>query len=322
MTALGRANRVGAARVRRRWRQCVVGAFAVCAADRVDRREIQHVEPHRAHPRQMPFDIGESAVAVGIIAHGAREHFVPGREGGAAALGIDADRAGQGGCPRTVIGGCHLGGQVGGEQDRLLLGRSGSNEVLEDRLQCRNAGRRAGDEVHALADFQRDVQPGLYFLLQLVAISREHVPPGFDSVFIGADPLEREVRAEAVIAQRPHGRLGPSRLARAAPVQHGGQRIMAIADHVGRHRDHFAHNPLGGVGAIIDTGRRRLDGDAGAGGEGLHGGRDQRAVRDHCAAGGSIQTVFSGFQRYGRARCQGWTAIVWGEWVETTVDIG
>ncbi len=64
----------------------VVAALAVYLADRVDRRQVHHVEPHLGDARQRLGGGGERAVhrvAVGVPAAGrARKHLVPGAEAG------------------------------------------------------------------------------------------------------------------------------------------------------------------------------------------------------------------------------------------------
>ncbi|MNP36921.1 hypothetical protein D3C76_1303400 [compost metagenome] len=52
MPALFTADRIGAARIVRSGGQRVVGALAITATDRVDWREIQHVEAHVLDHRQ------------------------------------------------------------------------------------------------------------------------------------------------------------------------------------------------------------------------------------------------------------------------------
>ena len=81
VAALGRADGVGAARIVRRRRQRVVLALAVGPADRVDRREVEHVEAHVA-------DVGQLARSrrrrcrggSGSSVMRAREQLVPGGE--------------------------------------------------------------------------------------------------------------------------------------------------------------------------------------------------------------------------------------------------
>ncbi len=66
VSALIGADRVDAARVARPGLQHVVAALAVGAPDRVDGREVEDVEAEVAHVRQLPDDVVERAVPVGV----------------------------------------------------------------------------------------------------------------------------------------------------------------------------------------------------------------------------------------------------------------
>ena len=77
VAAFRAADRIGAAEIARLGAQRVVAALAVGAADRVDRREIQHVEAHRADRRQPADHVVERAVARRIVRDRAREQLVP-----------------------------------------------------------------------------------------------------------------------------------------------------------------------------------------------------------------------------------------------------
>ncbi len=62
VTAFLAADRVGAADIIRLGVEAVVAALAVGVSDRMDGREIQHVESHRADARQVRDHIVESAM--------------------------------------------------------------------------------------------------------------------------------------------------------------------------------------------------------------------------------------------------------------------
>ena len=88
--AAGRGDRVAAGERR------AVGALAVRGADRVDRRQVDHVEAHRRDPVQVlgrgverPVDGPAGLVAA---AGGAREELVPGAVEGALAVHVDLPR--------------------------------------------------------------------------------------------------------------------------------------------------------------------------------------------------------------------------------------
>ena len=78
VAALGRADRVGAAGIALGRRHRVVAALAVGLSDRVDRREIDHVETHRGDVGQPRDAILERAVLARRLALAARHHLVPG----------------------------------------------------------------------------------------------------------------------------------------------------------------------------------------------------------------------------------------------------
>ena len=85
VAALGRADRPRRADVGRLGGQRVVPALAVDPADRVDRRQVDHVEAHRGDAGQPPGRGGEGAVPaacrpVDHRALGAGEELVPGGE--------------------------------------------------------------------------------------------------------------------------------------------------------------------------------------------------------------------------------------------------
>ena len=89
--ALRRADRIGAADDRPApARQAVVAALAVRRADRMDRREIEHVEAHVADRGQARDHVVEGAVPRRIVGLRAREHLVPGGE--ACRLALDLER--------------------------------------------------------------------------------------------------------------------------------------------------------------------------------------------------------------------------------------
>ncbi len=75
--AVAVADRPGAARIARLRLRAVVGALALSGPDRVDRRQIQHVEPHADHVGEQLLDVRESTVLLGIAGGRTRKHLVP-----------------------------------------------------------------------------------------------------------------------------------------------------------------------------------------------------------------------------------------------------
>ena len=93
VAALRAADRIGAAGIVRPGRQRVVAALAVLPADRVDRREVEHVEAHALDVGQAPDHVVEGAVPVRIAALRAREQLVPGGELGGRPVDHDLELA-------------------------------------------------------------------------------------------------------------------------------------------------------------------------------------------------------------------------------------
>ena len=77
VAALGRADRVRAAGIAGRGREGVVAALAVDAADRMDRRQIDHVEAHRRDLGQPRDAIVEGGALRRGAALAAWKHLVP-----------------------------------------------------------------------------------------------------------------------------------------------------------------------------------------------------------------------------------------------------
>src|SRR5262249_21662530 len=71
-------------------RERVILALAVRAADRMDRRQVEHIEYHRCDTRQAQLQSAEGAVCVGTVRERAGEKLVPGAE--ARPLPIDRHR--------------------------------------------------------------------------------------------------------------------------------------------------------------------------------------------------------------------------------------
>src|SRR5581483_5717468 len=82
-------DRIRAAGIIRPRDERIVAAFAVLAADRMDRREIEDVEAHRADRRQPADHVVERAMTTAIVRLAAREELVPAREARGAPLDVD-----------------------------------------------------------------------------------------------------------------------------------------------------------------------------------------------------------------------------------------
>jgi hypothetical protein len=118
VAALLRADRVGATGVVGRRCQRVVAALAIGPADRMDRREVEHVEAEVAHVRKAGDHVIEGAVAVGAAGLRAGEELVPGAE--LSALTVDEDGEGRVGLREVgALGaGVHQGSKLVVHQER------------------------------------------------------------------------------------------------------------------------------------------------------------------------------------------------------------
>jgi hypothetical protein len=113
-----------------------------------------------------------------------------------------------------------------------------------------------------LAQLKRQVLPGGIFFADLVAVSAEHVGPGLDAVFVAAQAVQRQFGAPAVIGQQAQRRLLPVFFAGHAPLQTGGQQVVAFAEDVGLHRQPVADAALGHKTAAVDRRADAFDGNA------------------------------------------------------------
>src|ERR1700722_1135829 len=92
VTALGRADGVGATRIVRPGLERVISPLSIGLPDRVNGWKVDDVEAHVADRRQPADDIIESAVTVRIAALGAGKKFVPAGEFRRSAFRVDRNR--------------------------------------------------------------------------------------------------------------------------------------------------------------------------------------------------------------------------------------
>ena len=257
----GRAGIVGAGG------QGVVATLAVGVADRVDRREVEHVEAELGQPRKLGFHAAQAAP-------GSREELVPGAELGQRA--VDLDRKRRVDADRAVPG---LDALEGGEQLRaerhVVLGRLGhvlvgqrGDGVLDQRLIRLGLGFacRGGEELDAF----RELAGELMLLrgdlaLELVAPGAEHVGPGLDRVFPRSLLVDVEAALPAHAAEvgvdAHHLGLAPVAGLRRLVADDRAQDVVAVAEDVGLDFDRVPDDALGGIPAVVDRRRRVLDHD-------------------------------------------------------------
>ncbi len=211
VAALGGADSVGASGIVFRRCHRIVAALAVGVADRMDRREIDHVEAHRRDIGQARDAILECAVLAGHLALAARHHLVP--CAGARPRPVRDQgkqlRSRQIG-PQLALG--HGVLQFVGQQRR---GFAGLQKILALPQDHRGSGVSAGLCLgqHAGALDRIEAEVGAGFLLELEAVppGGEFVGPCLDGIDIASGRIRHERSAPAVVAVMGHGRARHSR---------------------------------------------------------------------------------------------------------------
>ena len=223
VAAFGRADRIGAAGIAFLGRHRIVAALAIGLADRVDRREIDHVEPHRRDVRQAGDAIPERAVPARNLALAAGHHFVPGAVPRPRPVGHQRKQL----RARQVGARLAFGHRVLQFRDQQRRGFAGLQIVFalpdDDRLRPRRPPACALVSRPAPSRASR-VKSAAGLLLQLEAVppGREFVGPGLDGIDIAARRVRHERSAPAVVAvhgSSARGAIrGPARGARPAPT--------------------------------------------------------------------------------------------------------
>src|SRR5207247_9555371 len=110
---------------------------------------------------------------------------------------------------------------------------------------------------HPAPDLELDanVLAGRQAFGELAAPCLEMIDPGLDRVDVAAELGDRELTPPAVVAERRHWRLAPSRRS-LVPIAHdGGQGVVTVGEDV-RLDDHgLADDPLGRGSAVFHLGR-------------------------------------------------------------------
>ena len=264
------ADRPGRAGVGRTGGQRVVAALAVGVADRVDRREVDDVEPEFGKSGELSFDALEAAPR-------AREQLVPGAELGE--LSVDLDRRigssvthpWRGWIRSTVP-------NSSGPSATSCLASSGTASSLEGRdrvLDQRLVGLRpwprsaaAWSRLDALGELAGEVVLlGGHLARELVPPGAEHVGPGLDRVLPPTGQVHLEARGPAHAAEVGvdplHLDLAPVARLRRFVADDGAEDLVAVAEDVGLHGDRVADDALGRVATVVHRRRRVLDHDPG-----------------------------------------------------------
>ena len=234
----------------------VVRPLAERVADRMDRRQVQDVEPHRRDVGQARLDVGEGAVAALLVAARAREQLVPGREARPLAIDGNGERSRQLDRELALGGAAHQGGQR--RSERLLVERL---ERSLERGAIRSVGpfRSGLHEAPADLEVDRDVLARVEALGEITAPRSEAVDPRAHRVQVPAETGDPELAREDVVAQRRHRLLVPCRLV-LVPVEDGARdHVVSIGERVCMHADELADRALDREAALVDHRCDRLD---------------------------------------------------------------
>ena len=268
VAALGAADGPRAAEVARLGLGVVVRALAERGADRVDRRQVEDVEAELGDVVEPLLDVLEGAVGA-LGAGRAREQLVPGRE--ARPDAVDPQRELLGGRLEAAVGvPAHQRGQPlvpGGveRRDRVVVdpGRPGL-----ERAGVRAAGLAGSgvDDLGADLGVHRQVLPGVGALHEVPAPGAEAVDPARHGEAVGADALDREAAAPAIVAERLEVDLLPLGLGIGlAPVARDHRdRVVSVAEDVGLDDDLVADGLLGRKAAAVNRRLHALHDDAAA----------------------------------------------------------
>ena len=262
--ALAAADGPGAAGLAAAGGGRVVATLAVGAADRVDRRQVDHVEAQLREPRQLQPHPREAAER-------AREELVPRPHAGPLAVHVHLERlrARPVAALRVARQGLrHLRrqGRVGAGRRRVAVRQGRAGRLGHPPVGALQAPGRVPQQRRALGELALEVLlPGGQLALDLVAPRREPVHPRLDLEAVDPERARRELAPPAVRRELQHRLLGeaarPGR-----PVPHRGpQGLVAVADEVALHHHGVADRALGGPAAPLDGGLDVVDLDPGRG---------------------------------------------------------
>jgi hypothetical protein len=225
----------------------VVAALAVLDADRVDRGQVEDVEPELGEARQLGLDAVEAAPR-------AREQLVPGAEAGALAVDLELD------------GPLERGGVVAGGVRLGLLEELGVERGL-DAVGVRGIDAVALHEQPALGELAREVGlAGGVLALDLGVPGAEGVGPRLDRPLPDAAGRDGEAAGPGVAVDvgvdAPQLVLGPLLRALGARLDDGAQEVGAVLEDLGGHLVGVAGDRLGAVAPAVDQRARVLDLDA------------------------------------------------------------
>ena len=270
-----RADRVGAAGIVRPGRQAVVLALAVRAADRVDRREVEHVEAEVAHIGQLARSRRRRCRAGSDRRDmRARHQLVPGAEGGAPCGRRRAPAR-----ARSATGWCGCRRASSARRSPApSAARAGSpssavaSSCGEQRCSaCAvRVARRARSRASVVSTRSRPSvsssaigTPAACFFdtssRQLAKRSRQAIDRVDDS---GRSPRPAAKPRQRSLSKKRHRRFAPVVSSGAADQERGVDLVVAVGEDVGLDGEAVADRRLGREAAAVDLGRDVLDDDA------------------------------------------------------------
>ena len=263
VSSLVRSDRPRTAGFPRLRRQRIIASFAGAPADRMNRRQVQHVESHRRDVRQARGRFVERRAARRVGARRSREHLVPRAIARALAFHGHAQRPFVSGRGAAVRGPRHRLHELFAERlgDAFLLWTVGGERVRragEDPI----AAGRAADHRRAFEQLARDVLSRAELLRERLPPALESIDPPFDRVLVVHERVDAERRRPAVVAERRHRRLAPAILACTAREQRGREHVVAVGEDVRFDLDAFPDGALDWKPSAVDLRRHPFDHDA------------------------------------------------------------
>ena len=249
----------------------VVLALAVGDADRVDGRQVDHVEAHAHGVFQRRPTVAEGGVGDPVGDRIAREELVPRREARLLPLddhGVRHRMEREQGAVRPV-------GQHGGHLRRLdqfqRLPRGQTRQQLAQLDQvARDLGLALqpgpqGGPLHQQGTFlQFQVERHhrrLDLLAQLVPPGGQRVRPRRHPKLVAPGRGEAQGRRPAVVLHRHHRHLAPGALAFRFPEHGGRDLVVAILEHIRLDHQGFVGDPFHRMAPTVDRGREAGDDD-------------------------------------------------------------
>ncbi len=249
--------------------RALLGPLRLTSADRVDRRQVEHVEAHGLDVGESRLNVPKRAVAAPHRRAGAGEQLVPGAEPrllavhGHGQLRLVDGREGPLAVARHQVGQLRIQG-TGGPR------RPAGAQRLRRRPQRPRISRRPGpggplgrrlDQPDPDQQLHRHVLPCVEALAQVARPGVEPVDPGLDRVPVAADGVHAELGPEPVVAQRLHRHLGPRFLVVVPVEQHRADQVVPVGDDLGLDHHRIADDALDREPSAVDLRRQLRDRD-------------------------------------------------------------